>query len=52
MSLTPAVPSGAGPRRVRHQARDVLVMMTFSAATSTGLAMALLVLTRLSGAGR
>jgi hypothetical protein len=52
MSLTPTAPRVASPRRVRHQARDVLVMMAFSAACSTGLAVALLVLTRLSGAGR
>lgn len=36
-------------RRVRHQARDSLALMAFSAATSVTLALALTVLT---GAGR
>ena len=39
---------GAGARpRVRHQARDVVAVMAFSAATSVSLASALLVLTHL-----
>lgn len=52
MSLTPTAPSVASPRRVRHQARDLLVMMAFSAVSSTGLAVALLVVARISGTGR
>jgi len=45
MSSTPLTPHAApAVRRVRHQARDVLVLMTFSAATSVGLASLLLVL--------
>jgi hypothetical protein len=59
MSLTPTAPSVAGfvpvqpePRRVRHQARDVVVLMAFSAASSTVVAVGLLVLARLSGSGR
>jgi hypothetical protein len=34
-------------RRVRHQVRDGIAVMTFSAATSTVLALALVLLTRL-----
>jgi hypothetical protein len=47
----PAV-AGSGSRRVRHQARDVVVLMAFSAACSTGVAVALLALAQLVGAGR
>ncbi len=32
------------PRRVRHQAREQVALMVFSAATSIGLSMALLLL--------
>jgi hypothetical protein len=57
MSLTPtaapAVTPAAEPRRVRHQARDVVALMAFSATTSTGLASGLLLLAHLShAAGR
>ncbi len=37
---------------MRHQARDVVVLMAFSAASSTVVAVGLLVLARLSGSGR
>ena len=57
MSLTPTAPSVAGlapaaqpggqPRRVRHQARDVVALMVFSATTSTALAAGLLLLAHL-----
>jgi hypothetical protein len=56
MSLTPTAPSFAGaapavePRRVRHQARDVVALMAFSAPTSTALAAGLLLLAHLSHA--
>jgi len=62
MSLTPtaprvpAIPRGAGappvPRRVRHQARDAVALMVFSAASSTVVAAGLLLLAHLSRAGR
>ncbi|HET7387961.1 MAG TPA: hypothetical protein VFJ19_15000 [Nocardioidaceae bacterium] len=40
-------------RRVRHEVKDGMAVVVFSAAASTGLALALLVLTRLAGvAGR
>ena len=40
----------AGPvRRVRHDVRDGLVVVAFSAAASTGLALALLLLVRVAG---
>lgn len=39
------------PVRVRDQAREVLVLVTFSALTATSLAMALLVLTALGRQG-
>ena len=62
MSLTPTAPgpvagvarqAGDGPRRVRHQARDVVALMAFSATTSTALAAGLLLLAHLShAAGR
>ena len=38
-------------RRVRHQAREALAVMVFSAATSIGLASALLLITHLSARG-
>jgi hypothetical protein len=50
MSLTPTAPRVAGiaralqPRRVRHQARDAVALMAFSATTSTALAAGLLLL--------
>lgn len=53
MSLTPTAPRVAGfvpapqPRRVRHQARDVVALMAFSATTSTTLAAGLLLLAHL-----
>ena len=55
MSLTPTAPPVAGPsrrpaaqpRRVRHQARDVVALMAFSATTSTALAAGLLLLAHL-----
>ncbi|MFC6285599.1 hypothetical protein ACFP3Q_00735 [Nocardioides sp. GCM10027113] len=46
MSIT--TPSAPGVRRVRHQARDAVAVMAFSAATSVGLATALLLLTSLA----
>jgi hypothetical protein len=52
MSLTPTAPAELAPRRVRHQARDVAVMMAFSAASSVAVAVGLLVLAQLSRAGR
>lgn len=49
MSVTPVGASVAPPRsrRVRHQAREQLVLMAFSAATSGVLAGALLLLATL-----
>ncbi|MDP3890850.1 hypothetical protein [Nocardioides sp.] len=44
MSSTRAAP---GTRRVRHQAREAATVMAFSAASSVGLAVALLLLTSL-----
>jgi hypothetical protein len=62
MSLTPTAPrvpvmqrvAGAPPvpRRVRHQARDAVALMVFSAASSTVVAAGLLLLAHLSRAGR
>jgi hypothetical protein len=56
MSLTPTAPSvggvSAAPRRVRHQARDAVVLMAFSAATSVAVAVGLLLLAHLANAGR
>ena len=57
MSLTPTAPpvTGVAPpvvRRVRHQARDVVLLMGFSAAASTAVAAGLLLLAHLSRAGR
>jgi hypothetical protein len=54
MSLTPTAPplaglarAGSGPRRVRHQARDAMALMAFSAASSMTVAGGLLLLARL-----
>ena len=64
MSLTPTaprvgtvgsrVPVAVPPvvRRVRHQARDVAVMMAFSATSSIAVAAGFLLLAHLSHAGR
>jgi hypothetical protein len=55
MSLTPTAPRVAGlpgPRRVRHQARDVVAVMVFSAASSTAVAVGLLAVAHLAGSGR
>ena len=54
MSITPTAATGvaAGSRRVRHQARDVVVLMAFSATTSMAVAVGLMLLARLSHAGR
>jgi hypothetical protein len=56
MSLTPSAPSVGGvatsPRRVRHQARDVALLMAFSAGTSMALAVGFLLLAHLGRAGR
>jgi hypothetical protein len=43
MSITP-VTDAPSVRRVRHQARDAAALMAFSAATSVGIAAALLLL--------
>ena len=47
----PPAPSGraAVPRRVRHEVRDGAAVIAFSAAASTGLALALMLLARLAG---
>jgi hypothetical protein len=47
----PSGPTGM-PRRVRHQARDVVVLMAFSAVASTSVAAALLLVAQLSRTGR
>jgi hypothetical protein len=59
MSLTPTAPGVTGvagappvPRRVRHQARDAVVLMVFSATSSTVVAAGLLLLAHLARAGR
>jgi hypothetical protein len=59
MSLTPTAPPGTGVvpappgvRRVRHQARDAVALMAFSAASSTAVAAGFLLLGQLSAAGR
>jgi len=39
------------PRRVRHQAREAVSLMAFSAATSVGLATTFLLLTHFSARG-
>ncbi|QZY27966.1 hypothetical protein [Nocardioides coralli] len=56
MSITPAAGVGAtdlsAPApRVRHQARDVLVLMVFSATVSASLACCLVLLTSLGRQG-
>ena len=52
MSLTPTAPPvgglAPGPRRVRHQARDVVALMAFSATTSVAVAVGLLLLAHLA----
>jgi hypothetical protein len=45
------LPVGEPERRVRHQAREAMTLMAFSAATSVALASALLLLTHLSARG-
>jgi len=51
--MAPATGLRTGPRRVRQQARDVVALMVFSAATSTALAVGLLLLAHLPhAAGR
>jgi len=54
MSLTPTAQSGVapGPRRVRHQARDVVVVMAFSASSSVAVAVGFLLLAHLAHTGR
>jgi len=56
MSLTPTAPPvgglAPGSRRVRHQARDVVALMAFSATTSVAVAVGLLLLAHLAPAGR
>lgn len=42
-------PPAALTRRVRHEVRDGVAVVAFSAAASTGLALALLLLVRLAG---
>ena len=51
MSTTPPASVAGMPRRVREQARDVVVLMAFSAVASTTVAVGLLMLARLSRAG-
>jgi hypothetical protein len=46
------VSASAGVKRVRHQARDALALMAFSAASSTAVAAGLLLIGHLSTAGR
>lgn len=43
-SAVPGAVPGAPPRRVRHEVRDGLVLMAFSAVTSVGLSAAFLLL--------
>jgi hypothetical protein len=43
--------SGQPARRVRHEVRDGVAVIVFSAASSTGLALALLLIVRLAGQG-
>ncbi len=45
---TSAQPAIGAPRRVRHLARDAVAVMAFSAATSCGLAVSLLLLSALA----
>jgi hypothetical protein len=52
LTSTTAPVATSGPRRVRDQARDVAVMMAFSATSSMAVAGGLLLLAHLSGAGR
>jgi hypothetical protein len=56
MSLTstaaPVAGVGAPPRRVRHQARDVVLLMAFSATTSVAVAAGFLLLAHVARAGR
>ena len=57
MSVTPTAPpvTGVAPpvvRGVRHQARDVVLLMAFSATASSAVAAGLLLLAHLSQAGR
>jgi hypothetical protein len=56
MSLTPSASPVAGvapaPRRVRHQARDVVLLMAFSATASIAVAVSFLLLAQLGPAGR
>jgi hypothetical protein len=64
MSLTPSAPqvagtavggvvgSASGPRRVRHQAREVVALMAFSASASVAVAVGILLLAHLGRAGR
>ncbi len=47
MSITPVTPVGPTVRRVRHQARDAVALMAFSAGTSLALAGALVLLAHL-----
>ncbi|HEY0890138.1 MAG TPA: hypothetical protein VGE38_11055 [Nocardioides sp.] len=49
MTTTPIAPQA--PRRVRHQAREAAVVMVFSAGTSLGIALVLLVLASLTQQG-
>jgi len=52
-AMAPAMGQRTGPRRVRQQARDVVALMVFSAATSTALAAGLMLLAHLPhAAGR
>ena len=44
MSITPVTEAHPRPIRVRHQAREAAALMVFSAATSVGIATALLLL--------
>lgn len=44
MSITPVTQAHPHPLRVRHQARDALALMAFSAATSVALAAGLVLL--------
>jgi ABC-type spermidine/putrescine transport system permease subunit II len=46
------VPAPPVPRRVRHQARDAVAVMVFSATASSVVAAGLVLLTHLSQAGR
>jgi len=52
MSVTPLAPAvppvvAAVARRVRHQARDAMLLMAFSAVTSVGIASGFLLLSQL-----